>query len=141
MLFKRCSHGIRREGQRASLRITVAASPKPFLLTNGAVTKRKKYDGDVNVAGNERFRYPKIRLQPSLNGEKASGVHDTILQPTMGVEANIRHDLHAKVGLSGGTTLVAEIGERMSEPLVGFAPSMIMVMDVAFPSGRFGSMG
>ena len=41
MLFKRCSHGIRREGQRASLRIKVTAFPKPFLFTKGMVTKRK----------------------------------------------------------------------------------------------------
>ena len=52
----------------------------------------------------------------ALWGE-ASGIHDTTFQSIMKCDVVIRKDLHARVVLSGGTTMVAGIGERMTNEL------------------------
>merc|ERR1712167_533975 len=95
--------------------------------------KEKTYelpDGNVITVGNERFR-------PSFIGEEASGIHDTTFQSIMKCDVDIRKDLYGNVVLSGGTTMFAGIGERMTKELTALAPSTMKIKVVAPPERKY----
>jgi actin-related protein len=90
--------------------------------------KEKTYelpDGNIITVGSERFRCAEVLFQPSFIGKEASGIHDTTFQSIMKCDVDIRKDLYANVVLSGGTTMFAGIGERMTKELTALAPSTI----------------
>merc|ERR1711907_933880 len=84
-------------------------------------------DGQVITIGNERFRCPEALFQPSFLGLEATGIHDTTFQSIMKCEVDIRKDLYSNVVLSGGTTMFAGIGERMTKELTALAPSTMKI--------------
>merc|ERR1711924_481436 len=100
--------------------------------------KEKTYelpDGNIITVGSERFRCPEVLFQPSFIGKEASGIHDTSFQSIMKCDVDIRKDLYANVGLSGGTMMFAGIGERMTKELTALAPSTMKIKVVAPPGG------
>merc|ERR1712028_175889 len=66
---------------------------------------------------------------------EASGIHDTTFQSIMKCDVDIRKDLYSNIVLSGGTTMFAGIGERMTKELTALAPSTMKIKVVA-PSER-----
>merc|ERR1712216_760999 len=99
--------------------------------------KEKTYelpDGNIITVGSERFRCPEVLFQPSFIGKEASGIHDTTFQSIMKCDVDIRKDLYSNVVLSGGTTMFAGIGERMTKELTALAPSTMKIKVVAPPS-------
>jgi len=102
--------------------------------------KEKTYelpDGNIITVGAERFRCPEVLFQPSLVGKEASGVHDTSFQSIMKCDVDIRKDLYSNVVLSGGTTMFAGIGERMTKELTALAPSTMKIKVVAPPERKY----
>merc|ERR1712178_428860 len=80
--------------------------------------KEKTYempDGQMVKVCDERFRCPEVLFQPSL----------------------IRKDLYGNVVLSGGTTMFAGIGERMTKELSALAPSTMKIKVVAPPERKY----
>merc|ERR1712154_613397 len=101
--------------------------------------KEKTYelpDGNIITVGSERFRCPEVLFQPSMVGKEAAGVHDTTFQSIMKCDVDIRKDLYANVVLSGGTTMFAGIGERMTKELTALAPSTMKIKVVAPPERK-----
>ena len=94
-------------------------------------------DGNVIVIGNERFRCPEVLFQPSFIGKEASGIHDCTFQTIMKCDVDIRKDLYSNVVLSGGTTMFAGIGERMTKELTALAPSTMKIKVVAPPERKY----
>merc|ERR1712154_411217 len=88
------------------------------------------------MGGSERFRCPEVLFQPSFIGKEASGIHDTTFQSIMKCDVDIRKDLYANVVLSGGTTMFAGIGERMTKELTALAPSTMKIKVVAHQRGN-----
>jgi actin-related protein len=102
--------------------------------------KEKTYelpDGNIITVGSERFRCPEVLFQPSFVGKEASGIHDTTFQSIMKCDVDIRKDLYANVVLSGGTTMFAGIGERMTKELTALAPSTMKIKVVAPPERKY----
>jgi len=102
--------------------------------------KEKTYelpDGNIITVGNERFRCPEVLFQPSFIGKEASGIHDTTFQSIMKCDVDIRKDLYANIVLSGGTTMFAGIGERMTKELTALAPSTMKIKVVAPPERKY----
>jgi actin beta/gamma 1 len=102
--------------------------------------KEKTYelpDGNVITVGNERFRCPEVLFQPSMIGKEASGIHDTTFQSIMKCDVDIRKDLYCNIVLSGGTTMFAGIGERMTKELTALAPSTMKVKVIAPPERKY----
>merc|ERR1712053_40703 len=102
--------------------------------------KEKTYelpDGNIITVGSERFRCPEVLFQPSFIGKEASGIHDTSFQSIMKCDVDIRKDLYANVVLSGGTTMFAGIGERMTKELTALAPSTMKIKVVAPPERKY----
>ena len=81
-------------------------------------------DGNTITVGCGRFRCPEVLFQPSFIGKEASGIHDTTFQSITKCDVDIREDLYGNVVLSGGTTMFAGIGERMTKQLTALAPSL-----------------
>merc|ERR1711870_78383 len=80
--------------------------------------KEKTYelpDGNIITVGGERFRCPEVLFQPSFIGK----------------------DLYSNVVLSGGTTMFAGIGERMTKELTALAPSTMKIKVVAPPERKY----
>merc|ERR1712177_40493 len=102
--------------------------------------KEKTYelpDGNIITVGSERSRCPEVLFQPSFIGKEASGIHDTTFQSIMKCDVDIRKDLYSNVVLSGGTTMFAGIGERMTKELTALAPSTMKIKVVAPPERKY----
>merc|ERR1712170_75796 len=102
--------------------------------------KEKTYelpDGNIITVGSERFRCPEVLFQPSFIGKEASGIHDTTFQSIMKCDVDIRKDLYSNVVLSGGTTMFAGIGERMTKEPTALAPSTMKIKVVAPPERKY----
>merc|ERR1711966_410852 len=87
--------------------------------------------------GSERFRCPEVLFQPSFIGKEASGIHDTTFQSIMKCDVDIRKDLYSNVVLSGGTTMFAGVGERMTKELTALAPSTMKIKVIAPPERKY----
>eukprot|EP00916_Digyalum_oweni_P019724 GHVL01032920.1.p1 GENE.GHVL01032920.1~~GHVL01032920.1.p1 ORF type:complete len:377 (+),score=51.75 GHVL01032920.1:103-1233(+) len=102
--------------------------------------KEKTYelpDGNVVAVANEMFRCPEVLFQPSFHGLEARGIHHTTFQSIMRCDVDIRKDLYANIVLSGGTTMISGIGERMTKEITGLAPSTMKIKVVAPPERKY----
>eukprot|EP00439_Symbiodinium_sp_Y106_P082662 s620_g22.t1 len=94
-------------------------------------------DGNIVSLHSERFRCPEVLFQPSLVGKEAMGIHDTTFQSIMRCDVDIRRDLYQNIVLSGGSTMMPGIGERMTKELCALAPSTVKVKVIAPPERKY----
>lgn len=94
-------------------------------------------DGNIITIGNERFRCPEALFQPSLLGKECDGVHTTLYNSIMNCDVDIRKDLYNNTVLSGGTTMYADIGNRLTRELAALAPSTMKIKVVAPPERKY----
>ncbi|OMJ69905.1 hypothetical protein SteCoe_17221 [Stentor coeruleus] len=94
-------------------------------------------DGSHLTIGNERFRAPECIFQPSLLGLDIDGADETTYKSIMKCDLDIRRDLYGNVVLSGGSTMYAGIGERLTKELTNRAPPSMKVKVVAPPERKF----
>mmetsp|Transcript_58875 Transcript_58875/g.110343 ORF Transcript_58875/g.110343 Transcript_58875/m.110343 type:complete len:377 (+) Transcript_58875:65-1195(+) len=94
-------------------------------------------DGNIIALQSERFRCPEVLFQPSLVGKEAMGIHDTTFHSIMKCDVDIRRDLYCNVVLSGGSTMLPGIGERMTKELCALAPSTVKVKVIAPPERKY----
>lgn len=96
-------------------------------------------DGNIISLHTERFRCPEVLFQPSLLGKEAMGIHDTTYQSIMKCDVDIRRDLFCNVVLSGGSTMLPGIGERMTKELSALAPSTVRIKVITPPERKTAS--
>ena len=96
-------------------------------------------DGTVIVIGSERFRCSEALFQPSLIGSGAVGIHECTFQSIMKCGVDDRRDLFANIIMSGGTTMLPGIAERMTKELTALAPSTMKIKVVAPPERKHSS--
>ena len=89
----------------------------------------------VNV-GNERFRCSEVLFQPSFLGLELAGIHETTYNSIMKCDVDIRQDLFRNVVLSGGTSMLDGIADRMHKELTSLAPCSMHVQIIALPERR-----
>lgn len=94
-------------------------------------------DGNIISVHTERFRCPEVLFQPSLIGKEAMGIHDTTFQSVMKCDVDIRRDLFSNVVLSGGSTMMPGIGERMTKELSALAPSTVRIKVITPPERKY----
>ena len=94
-------------------------------------------DGNIISLHSERFRCPEVLFQPSLVGKEAMGIHDTTFQSIMKCDVDIRKELYSNVVLSGGSTMMPGIGERMTKELSALAPSTVRIKVIAPPERKY----
>ncbi|KAM9974667.1 hypothetical protein ACTFIW_008129 [Dictyostelium discoideum] len=93
-------------------------------------------DGQVITIGNERFRCPEALFQPSLLGMESAGIHETIYDSIMKCGIDIRKDLYGNIVLSGGSTMLPGIADRMNNELTALAPSTMKIKIIAPPERK-----
>ncbi|CAI5524597.1 unnamed protein product [Closterium sp. Naga37s-1] len=80
-------------------------------------------DGEVITVGSERFRCPEALFNPSLAGKEGSGIHEMCYNSIIKCDEGIRQDLYSNIVLSGGTTLIPGIAERVTKEVTQLAPA------------------
>uniref|UniRef100_H2MSI4 Uncharacterized protein n=1 Tax=Oryzias latipes TaxID=8090 RepID=H2MSI4_ORYLA len=92
-------------------------------------------DGQVITIGNERFRCPEALFQPSFLGMESAGIHETTYNSIMKCNVDIHENLYANTVLSGGTTMLSGIADRMQKEITALAPPT-MNIDISAPPDR-----
>ncbi len=96
-------------------------------------------DGQVIALGSERFRAVEPLFRTSLIGLECrhGGVHELVFASVMKCDVDIRKDLYGNVLLSGGTTMIPGLAERLSKELTTLAPPSVKVKVVAPPERKY----
>lgn len=74
-------------------------------------------DGHVINLGPEQFRAPEILFNPQLIGNESPGIHQLTSLAIGKTDLDLRPTLFQNIILSGGTTLMKNIGERLLSEL------------------------
>ncbi|XP_033250015.1 actin, clone 302-like [Drosophila miranda] len=92
-------------------------------------------DGQTVSVASERFRCPEALFQPGLLGVESCGVHEATNKSILKCEVDIRNNLYNNIVLSGGTTMLAGLPERLQKELNLLAPSTTNIK-IDAPSDR-----
>ncbi|RUS20313.1 actin family, partial [Endogone sp. FLAS-F59071] len=105
------------------------------ILTAGSSNPDVPYelpDGQVIIVGSERFRAPEALFRPSLLGlESARGVHETIHAAINRCDPELHGALYHHIVLSGGTTFLPGMEERVQNEITKLAPNNVKIRIVA----------
>ena len=94
-------------------------------------------DGRIITIGDERFRCPEVLFQPNLLGTKMCGIHEATYNSIMKCDTDFQKDLFSNIILSGGSTMLPGIAERMEKELLALAPPMQEIKIVAPPNRNY----
>lgn len=103
--------------------------------TTGCCVEFTLPDSNTITLGSERFRCPEALFKPCFVGKEANGIHGATFQSISKCDSDIRKDLYANVVLSGGTSMLPGMAERVAKELTALAPSAFAVQ-VAAPLKR-----
>ncbi|KAF5768949.1 putative Actin family [Helianthus annuus] len=70
-------------------------------------------------------------------GMEAAGIHETTYNSIMKCDVDIRKDLYGNIVLSGGTTMLPGLADRMSKEITALAPSSMKIKVVAPPERKY----
>ncbi|XP_042497225.1 actin-100-like [Macadamia integrifolia] len=94
-------------------------------------------DGQVLRIGAGRFKCSEVLFDPSRIGMESKGIHEVVLKSIERSDVDIRRDIYANVVLSGGTTMVEGLADRLAKELSILAPPSIRVRVVAPPERKY----
>ena len=94
-------------------------------------------DGQVVTIGNERFRCPEALFQPQFIGMESSGIHEATYDAIMKCDVDIHKELFGNIILSGGTTMLPGIADRMQKEISTLAPPSMKINVTAPPQRRY----
>jgi actin-related protein len=93
-------------------------------------------DGQVLTIGNERFRCAEALFKPSMLGHDYEGVHVATYNSIMKCDMDVRKDLYSNIVLSGGTSMLPGLSERLSKEIGSLAPQSMRIKVVAPPERK-----
>eukprot|EP01106_Pelomyxa_sp_JSP_P006049 TRINITY_DN1965_c0_g1_i1.p1 TRINITY_DN1965_c0_g1~~TRINITY_DN1965_c0_g1_i1.p1 ORF type:complete len:390 (-),score=131.06 TRINITY_DN1965_c0_g1_i1:203-1330(-) len=88
-------------------------------------------DGQVITIGNERFQCPEAMFQPSFVGLEVAGIHEMCYNSIMKCNVDIRKELWHNIVLSGGTSMLPGIVDRMQKEMTTLAPKTVKTKVIA----------
>jgi actin-related protein len=94
-------------------------------------------DGQVLTIGNERFRCAEALFKPSMLGHDYEGVHVATYNSIMKCDMDVRKDLYSNIVLSGGTSMLPGLSERLSKEIGSLAPQSMRIKVVAPPERKY----
>jgi actin len=84
-------------------------------------------DDNTIILNSERFRCPELLFHSSLNGLTFDAIDQILLDSIRKCDVECRKDLYANIVLSGGTTRLPGLRERLQKEIVRQAPATMKV--------------
>ncbi|GLT70577.1 hypothetical protein SLA2020_426480 [Shorea laevis] len=94
-------------------------------------------DGEVITIGTGRFKCPEVLFDPRIVGMESGGVHEIVLKSIKNCDMDIRREMFGNVVLSGGTTVIPGLADRLAKELSSLAPPGVRVKVVAPPERKY----
>lgn len=94
--------------------------------------------GQVATLGDARFRCAEVLLKPSLCDREQDGLHVAAYDAIMKADPELREQLFGNIVLTGGTSMLPRLRERLQRDIASLAPS-VTVKVVALENGRYGA--
>lgn len=94
-------------------------------------------DGEVITIGAGRFKCPEVLFDPRIVGIESGGVHEIVLKSIKNCDMDIRREMFGNVVLSGGTTVIPGLSDRLAKELNSLAPLGVRVKVVAPPERKY----
>ncbi|EFC41506.1 hypothetical protein NAEGRDRAFT_60797 [Naegleria gruberi] len=94
-------------------------------------------DGSIIKAGNERFKCAELLFQPHLIGLDILGIHESVITSIRKCDIDCRKLMFNNIILSGGSTLMKGIVERLRNELVESTSSCTKIAVKDVPERRF----
>lgn len=110
------------------------------LTSDGLEDIQRQYelpDGNVLTLDYPRFECPEILFQPSLISKEAAGIHQEVLTSIGQCDIDTRATLYENIVLSGGTTLVENLNNRLEKEIIAVTPASMKVKVVAPPERKY----
>ena len=82
-------------------------------------------DGNRVRVGNERFLCPEAFFQPSLVGYEDPGIHQAAHNSILACDLDIRRSLYSNIIMSGGSTLLPGLSDRLTREMTRLTPSSV----------------
>lgn len=90
-------------------------------------------DGEVIDISNERHRSSEVLFQPQLIGSEAKPIHDVLMSSILQSDMDLRSTLFSNIVLSGGSTLLPGLGDRLLYEVRARAPERTRIRISAPP--------
>jgi actin-related protein len=94
-------------------------------------------DGQVITIGAAQFKCPEVLFDPSRVGMDSGGVHEIVVRSISRCDVDIRREMFGNVVLSGGTTVIPGLAERLAKEVSSLAPPGVRVRVVAPPERKY----
>lgn len=94
-------------------------------------------DGQVITIGAAQFKCPEVLFDPSRVGMESGGVHEIVVRSISRCDVDIRREMFGNVVLSGGTTVIPGLAERLAKEVSSLAPPGVRVRVVAPPERKY----
>eukprot|EP01130_Rhizamoeba_saxonica_P016733 TRINITY_DN7790_c0_g2_i1.p1 TRINITY_DN7790_c0_g2~~TRINITY_DN7790_c0_g2_i1.p1 ORF type:complete len:369 (+),score=74.84 TRINITY_DN7790_c0_g2_i1:1-1107(+) len=94
-------------------------------------------DGMVLNIGSQRFRCPEALFRPELLGREGAGIAQLCADTIKDCDMDIRSHLYRNIVLSGGTTLIDGLGDRLLKDIMNLVPRTLRVKVVTPPQRNF----
>ncbi|KAG5547002.1 hypothetical protein RHGRI_012884 [Rhododendron griersonianum] len=94
-------------------------------------------DGQVIRVGAGRFTCPEVLFDPSRVGMESEGIHEIVFRAIRKCDMDVRREMYANVVLSGGTTLIPSLADRLLKELSSMAHPGVRVRVVAPPERKY----
>jgi actin-related protein len=123
--------------QLAYIAIDFDAELKKFKDSNQHDRSYTLPDGNVYTLGDQMFRCPEALFNPNMIGKDFPGLHQLTYNSINAADIDIRKHLYENVVMSGGSTMYANIAERLQKELTKLAPATMKIKVYAPPERRF----
>lgn len=94
-------------------------------------------DGNIIRIGSQRFRCPEIMFQPTLVGIENAGIHDITYLSVMNCDLDIRKELFNNILLTGGTSLIPGLEDRLLQELTAISPDKLEFNIISVPNRKY----
>ncbi|KAI7729493.1 hypothetical protein M8C21_024493 [Ambrosia artemisiifolia] len=94
-------------------------------------------DGEVMTIGAERFHCSEVLFRPSLIGMEEAGIHEMTYKSIMKSNVDIRKELYQNIVLTGGSSMLPGLADRMRKEIKALAPSGIKIQVIVPPERKY----
>ncbi|OMO91843.1 Actin-related protein [Corchorus olitorius] len=94
-------------------------------------------DGQVITIGGSRFKCSEILFDPSRVGMESGGIHEILVRSLRRSDVDVRREMFGNIVVSGGTSLMPGLVDRLAKEVTSLAPPGMRVRVVAPPERKY----